>query len=154
MSGLDIDPRKPLPCRLVALLRVANHTIDDLKRHLDEAEETAQCLRESQLYLRREHNRLKDLYLCKSCQNHVASTPQGDTICLCTSCSGRQKSVQSLRFENTLLRSELQKYQGDKALLYFGRDDDDEVIAKNEGDTDGTCGTMADVTRTLQGDRS
>ena len=105
-----------------------------------ETEETAQCTRESQTYLRREYNRLKDLYLCKSCQNHVATTPPGDTICLCVSCGSRQKSVQSLRFENTLLRNELQKYQDRKALLYLGCDnDDDEVIAKNEGDTDGTC---------------
>ena len=136
MSGLEIDPRKPLPCRLVALLRVANHTVDDLKRKLMELEADAQSARESQIYLRREYNRLKDLYLCKICQKEIATTPPGDTICLCTSCSGKQKSVQSLRFENTILRQQLQKYQDVRPLLY-SCDSDDEVIAKNEGDTDG-----------------
>ena len=96
-----------------------------------ETEVTAQSMRESEMNLRRDYQRLKDLYLCKTCQNEIATTPPGDTICLCTSCSGKQKTVQALRFENSLLRSQLQKYkpikeQLDKGLLYV----EDEVIAK------------------------
>ena len=51
------------------------------------------------------------MYLCEDCQLQATTTPDGETICLCETCSGEQQSVKNLKKEKNDLLAEVEVWK-------------------------------------------
>ena len=93
---------------MVGIIQKLNADLDSAQTTFLKEQQRLQDKKERCQRITNDYFHLQNKYLCEDCQLHLRTTPPGDTICFCETCSKVEKTIVELRGENQRLRRELE----------------------------------------------